>query len=161
MQYQDRLMSLVGVVGLAAIGAVQVGAQATDQEQSYRLVAIDGQSLPVVVETEDDCREEVTEATLTLRDNNEWLLEIGEREVCGDAVEDEEMEEEEGTYAKDGDTIRFSGDDESDDEDTAEDEDEAEEEDEVELDDLTVGTVSADGLSVRLADGQTVAVFRP
>ena len=138
-----------GAMALAGIAVAQDAAQA----ETYRLVDVSGGALPVLVEQDGDCRDELLSGTLTLADDGTWVLVTQEREVCGDRVEEDE-EREEGRYTMDGQTVRFL------DEDGEAEEHEEEDAGEIEVDDLSVGTRSADGLAVRLADGQTVLAFR-
>lgn len=161
MQHLGKLVVLALGLGVAAPAAGPAHGQAAAQDRTYRLAEVDGRPLPVTVEEEDGCREEVAAAALTLRADGEWLLEVDERETCGDAVE-EETEEESGTYTTEGDTVRFL-DDDADEDDDEEDEAEGDEddEDELDLDDLDVGTIGGDGLTVRLEDDRATLVFRP
>lgn len=152
MQYRGRIIALAAVVAGFPLAGAQLDGQTAAQDRIYRLVSVDGQPLPVTVEEEDGCREEVAEATLTLRESGEWRLEVAEREVCGDAVDEEETDDEAGRYTTEGDTVRFLDDDADDEADASEEEadeaDEADEEDdegELDLDDLGVGTLDADG----------------
>ena len=154
---QDRTKKIrvaalgAGVLALAAAGA---SAQAPAQAEVYRLATVEGRALPVVIEQEGDCRDELLGGTLTLEADGEWTLVTQEREVCGDRVEEDE-EREEGRYTVEGQTVRFLDEDGE-----AEQEDDRDDETpDFDVDDLTVGTRSAGALSVRLEDGRT-AVFR-
>lgn len=150
----------IGGTACAGVALVAGGASAAAQEApspaTYRLVEVAGGALPAVLEEADACREEVLGGTLTLEADGRWTLVTTEREVCGDAVEEEE-EREDGTYEVDGDAIRFLDDDvdESDDP-----EDGADDAGEIELEDLSSGTRTDAGLTIRLEDGETVLVFR-
>ena len=150
MQHRNAVMIIAAAVlgGFAATPA-SAHAQAVDHTGAWRLVEVAGAALPFVSEDSDGCREEVSAATLTLEADGDYVLETIEREICGDVVEQDD-DREEGEYRIEGTAVRF---DEEDDDDDANDED-------VDIDDLVVGTVSADGLTVRLDDGRTVLVFR-
>lgn len=156
MQYRGKLAAVFAIATGFGFAAAPLVGQAAPQPRVYRLATVDGQPLPVTVEEEEGCREEVTAATLTLGDDGTWRLEVTERETCGDAVE-EKTETEEGTYTAEGETLRFAeADDDADDpDDDAEDED-----DDLDLDDFEVATLGADGLIVQLEGGRA-AVFRP
>ena len=153
---QDRT-NKIGVtalgVGVLALAAAAASAQVPGQAEVYRLAEVEGRALPVVIEQEGDCRDELLGATLTLAADGEWTLVTQEREVCGDRVEEDE-EREEGRYTAEGQTVRFLDEDGE-----AEEDDRDDEGPELDVEDLTVGTRSAGALSVRLEDGRT-AVFR-
>jgi len=153
----------IGGTAFAGAALVAGGASAAAQEapssDTYRLVEVAGAPLPAVLEDGDTCREEVLAGSLTLEADGRWTLVTTEREVCGDAVEDEE-EREDGTYEVDGDAIRFLDDDEGEDEDPDGDADDADDAGEIELEDLSSGTRTDAGLTIRLEDGETILVFR-
>jgi hypothetical protein len=143
------------LLGLLAPGATasslpEAAAQAPVDE-SYRLVQVAGQPLPVVTEQSGECRDELLAATLTLHGDGTWTLLTTEREVCGTTTEEEE-DREEGRYTADGQALRFldeNGKPAVDDGDDSE----------LEVDDLLDGTRSAEGLVVRAADGETELRF--
>ena len=136
-------------------GGASAAAQEAPSSDTYRLVEVAGVALPAVLEDGDACREEVLAGTLTLEADGRWTLDTTEREVCGDVVEEEE-EREDGTYEVDGDVIRFLDDDEGEDDDA----DDADDAEEIELEDLSSGTRTDAGLTIRLEDGETILVFR-
>lgn len=147
------LNSKTAIVALMAIGGVAYAdsnawCQAPAHVGTFTLVEVNQQPLPVVTETTDDCREEVLSGTLTLSAENDWTIEYNEKETCGTEQVEEEVENEDGEYTVEGQTIRFSDD---------TDEFNA---NEIEIENLGVGTASADGLSVTLQDGRTVLTFR-
>jgi hypothetical protein len=143
--------SLALGVGLAVAATIRAG-QAQPAQEVYRLATVDGAPLPVVVEQEDGCSEEVTAATLTLHPEGRWQLESTERETCGSDVR-EDSDTEEGRYEREGRNLRFLDDDGDDDPDS----DDA---DEIDIDDLEAGAVAGPGLSVRLEGGQTLVFER-
>ena len=119
-------------------------------ETRYTLTQVNGKALPVEVEKEWRCREEVTAGTLTLQ-GDRWRLELAERETCGDRTK-EDRDTDDGVYRTEGGTLRFL-----DDDGRVEDDDDRDD-----LDDLRSGTRAGDGtLTVELADGTTRLVFRP
>lgn len=152
---QNRTATLIlaglayGVLGTAAPAA----AQAASQDETFRLIQVAGKALPAVIEEEDGCREEVVSGTLTLKADGIWILVTQEREVCGDRVEEEE-EREEGKYSIEGSSIRFV------DDDSDGDAEEDDTDDDLDLDDMTTGTRTAEGLTVRLKGSDAVLVFR-
>ena len=152
---QNRTATLIlaglayGVLGTAAPAA----AQAASQDETFRLIQVAGKALPAVIEEEDGCREEVVSGTLTLKADGIWILVAQEREVCGDRVEEEE-EREEGKYSIEGSSIRFV------DDDSDGDAEEDDTDDDLDLDDMTTGTRTAEGLTVRLKGSDAVLVFR-
>lgn len=156
----DRMnLKLFAAVAAAAIAglAAPASAQTPGAPETFRLTEVAGAALPTMIEEEDGCREEVLSGSLTLNADGSWTLITREREVCGDSVEEED-EQENGRYLVEGDTIRFH--DDAEDEDDADDDDADDDDEDLDLDDLTVGTRSADTLTVRLDDGRTVLVFR-
>ena len=82
-----------------------------------------------------------------------WLLESKEREVCGDKTE-EEAEQEDGRYTREGSTIRFTDKDGK-----AEDTDGTPGAG-VDIDDLVSGSVAESTLTVTLDDGNTLTFRR-
>ena len=144
------------LTALAPLLAVSLaGGQASAQvaaEETFHLAQVSGQALPVVTEENGDCRDELGAATLTLHTDGRWTLTTTEREVCAGATEEEE-DREEGRYTIEGETIRFSDEEGDTPEDDGDDT-------ELEVDDLVQGTRSADGLTVRVADGETELQFR-
>ena len=128
---------------------------AAGTETRYSLASVSGKALPVEVEKELRCREDVTAGTLALRSDGRWRLETSRREVCGDRTE-KDLDDDDGTYRTEGRTLRFfdgDGRENTDDWDLGR---------EIDLDDLRTGTLAADGsLTVELADGKNRLVFRP
>lgn len=135
--------------GAAALAAAGPGSPA---QESFRLISVAGRELPVVVEQEGECREELQSAMLTLETEGKWSLVAMEREICGTNQNDEE-ERDHGTYKASGATVEFfdvdgkpavhnEGD------------------DELDVAGLREGTRSSDEVTVRLADGKTDLVFR-
>ena len=146
--------ALMAALVPAAVGAQGIG----DNAGVYRLTDIDSDPLPVVTDIDDEgrCREELSLATLTLRNNGTWALISRERRLCdGDFVEELEQDLEEGIFVLDGSMIMFL------DEDGRAPDDQIIEldEDDAGIEDLEVGTVAPGALSVRLENG-SVAVFR-
>lgn len=123
-------------------------------ETRYTLVQVGGRPLPVETEKELRCRDEVTAGTLALRDDGRWRLETDTRETCGDRTETD-RDDEDGTYRAEGSTLRFL------DEDGRESTEDWSLGREIDLDELATGTIGNGGaLSVRLADDETVLLFR-
>lgn len=157
MRNWKRIIGGTAFAGVALVaGAASAAAQEAPSSDTYRLVEVAGVALPAVLEEGNACREEVLAGTLTLEADGRWTLVTSEREVCGDAVEEEE-EREDGTYEVDGDAIRFLDDDEGENDEPEGDDDDA---GEIELEDLGSGTRTDGGLTIRLEDGETVLVFR-
>jgi hypothetical protein len=123
-------------------------------ERRYTLMDVGGKALPVEIEKEWRCRDEVTAGTLVLRENSRWRLETSIRETCGSRTK-MDQEDEDGIYRTEGTTIHFLDDDgDRNDADWSL-------EAEMDLDELDHGSI-ADGdlLSVQLADEKTVLRFR-
>jgi len=123
-------------------------------ERRYTLVDVGGKGLPVEIEKEWRCRDEVTAGTLVLRENGRWRLETSIRESCGSRTK-MDQEDEDGIYRTEGTTIHFLDDDgDRNDADWSL-------ETEIDLDELDHGSI-ADGdlLSVQLADEKTMLRFR-
>ena len=123
-------------------------------ERRYTLVDVGGKGLPVEIEKEWRCRDEVTAGTLVLREDSRWHLETSVRETCGTRTK-MDQEDEDGIYRTEGTTIHFLDDDgDRNDADWSL-------ETEIDLDELDHGLI-ADGdlLSVRLADEKTVLRFQ-
>ena len=122
-------------------------------ESRYALVEVGGKGLPVEIEKEWRCREEVTAGTLILREDSRWRLETSVRETCGDRTE-MNQDDEDGTYRTQGATIHFLDDDGNrNDADWSLDR-------EIDLDELNHGSIDGGTLAVRLADEKTVLRFR-
>lgn len=145
-------------IAIAALAAAGMGVTATAFAQGrtaaaevYRLTEVNGGALPVVVEQDERCREELLGGTLTLETDGRWRLMTQEREVCGADVEAEE-ESEDGIFTREGQTIRFL------EEDGEPNDDEGDEG--IDAENLSVGTVAGGALTVRLADGATTLTFR-
>ncbi len=117
---------------------------------SYALIEIGGKPLPATVEIEDDCREDIVSATLTLNDDGTWKLESLERDVCPGKAGEDENESETGRYRVTGGTAEFLDDD-------GKSQREKEGED---LDDLSAATIAANIIRVKLGATETIAVFR-
>ena len=147
---RNTIVVVAMVAGALGLGG-PASAQTLSQTETFRLVEVSGTALPVTTEGGDGCREDVIAATLTLEADGGWAMVTQEREVCGTRVEEDE-DREEGTYRLEGNAFRFVNDDEDDDGD-----DDA---DELDVEELATGTRTADGLTVRLEDGETVLVFR-
>lgn len=142
MPYRKTLTTIFLAAGGLALSGADARAQTPAPAGTYTLAQVNGQPLPVVTETEGDCRDEVVSGTLTLTAGGDWELEYLERETCGATVE-EEGEGEDGDYTVDGATLRFS-----------DDTDEFDAND-FDLEELGVGTLTAQALTVTLQDGQT------
>lgn len=120
----------------------------------YTLLDVGGRALPVQIEKEWRCREDLTAGTLFLREDGRWRLETTVRETCGDRTE-VGQEDEDGRYRAEGTTLHFLDDDG--------DRNRADWElgTEIDLDELDQGTLADGGtLTVRLADEKTVLRFR-
>lgn len=122
-------------------------------ESRYALVDVGGKGLPVEIEKEWRCRDEVTAGTLVLREDGRWRLETSVRETCGDRTE-MDQDDEDGTYRSEGATIRFL------DGDGNRSEADWNFEREIDLDELDHGTIDGGTLTVRLADEKTVLRFQ-
>ena len=145
---------LVAAMATSAVLAISPGdaaAQVSAQE-TWQLAEVAGAALPVVTEENEDCRDELHSATLTLHTDGRWTLVTTEREVCGQNSEDDE-DTEEGRYTVEGDVIRFTDEDGEPAQDDGDDS-------ELEVDDLVQATRTADGLLVRVADDGTELRFR-
>lgn len=150
------LVATMGWTPAAAQDSAAAPAPASNAATSpgrYRLVSVAGKALPTTIETGLVCREEVTAGSLTLRPEGTWLLETTKREVCGPRTETE-SDTDDGRYTTEGQTVRFLDDHGNPDMDNHRDGD-------LDLDDLTTGTLGADGsLTATLDDGSTTLVFR-
>ena len=123
-------------------------------ETPYLLLDLGGKPLPVRVETEWRCYEDVVAGTLRLREDGRWRLETTVRETCGSRSK-MEQEDEDGIYRTEASTLRFL------DDDGHRNGADRSLDDEIDLDDLDHGTLAEGGvLTVRLADGKTVLRFR-
>lgn len=141
------------VVAIAAIMTSLVASQANAQTEvagTWELTGIDDDALPAVVDTTDNCTEEITSAELVLDDSGGWQLTIHERETCGADVS-EDTETESGTYTVQGTTVQFN----ANDADTS-DEDDAE----IEVDDLVSATVDGMMMHARVAESDAMVMFR-
>ena len=122
-------------------------------ERRYALVDVGGKGLPVEIEKEWRCRDEVTAGTLVLREDSRWRLETSVRETCGDRTK-MDQDDEDGTYRTEGATIHFLDDDGN------RNEADWSLEREIDLDELDHGTIDGGTLTVRLADEKTVLRFQ-
>jgi hypothetical protein len=123
-------------------------------ETPYLLLDLGGKPLPVRIEKEGRCYEDVVAGTLRLREDGRWRLETTVRETCGSRSK-MEQEDEDGTYRTEGSTLRFL------DDDGHRNRADWRLDGEIDLDELDHGTLAEDGvLTVRLADGKTVLRFR-
>jgi hypothetical protein len=157
---------LVAAVGVAAVGLAAQRSGAQDRAAvpgAYTLSQVDGRTLPVVVETDGTCRDELVSATLTLAEGT-WTLETVERELCEGQAAKEDREAERGRYTLAGATVTFADDsddaNDSDDSDDADRSDDADDRADVDVDELATGTVDGGALTVRLQGGQTLAFRR-
>ena len=140
---------IAGIFGVTL--SVQDAVAQSTTDEMYQLVQVDGSDLPAVFEEDGQCREEIVSGTLTLAADGTWSLDILERDVCGDRI-DEGREREDGRYTVAGDEITFL-DEDGDPEDTDENK-------RPDIDDLISGTRDGDTLTVLLDDGRTQLVFR-
>jgi hypothetical protein len=146
------MRNLTIALALAAVAWTDAGAQSAPTR--YTLVQVGGKPLPTTIERELRCQEDVTAGTLSLSQDGRWLLETITREVCGDRTE-EDSDREHGTYTTEGQSLRFLDDDGRENRDSS-----LALESDDDLDDLSTGTMAADGsLTVKLADG-TPLLFR-
>ncbi len=145
----SRMSKLTAAAFLAAGLSATAGVAQSPHAGTYELVDIAGNALPAVVETTDDCTEEVTSAQLVLEADWTFRLEVNERETCGTDVE-EDVETEEGVFTMDGETILFDIDEDPDDDDSTE----------IELDQLLSATVDGDMLHVTVRDTDAMVMFR-
>ena len=123
-------------------------------ETPYLLLDLGGKRLPVRIEKEWRCYEDVVAGTLRLREDGRWRLETTVRETCGSRSK-MEQEDEDGIYRTEGSTLRFL------DDDGHRNRADWGLDGEIDLDDLDHGTLAEGGtLTVRLADGKTVLRFR-
>jgi hypothetical protein len=156
MTKHRRTIATLAILAASAGTTALVARAQTAAQEVFQLVGVAGQPLPVLLEEDGDCREELLSATLTLETDGRWVLATNEREACGDDIESDE-DQEDGTYAVEGQTLRFLDDDgDAPDADDADDDDDQE----IDVDDLTTGTRSGGDLVVRLADGSTDLQFR-
>lgn len=148
-----KLMSMT--VAVAATLSLTPATAPAQQTQSWSLVEVSGDALPVVVDVDDDCREEVVGGTLTLAVDGTWTLVTLERETCGGDVKESE-DTEEGRYEAEGDRVRFF--DEDGDPGTEEIDDD--QDDEVDVEDLMSGTRAGTTMTVELVHGTATLLFR-
>jgi hypothetical protein len=141
------------VVLAAGLGATAAaGGSTANVPGEYRLVSVGGQALPVLLGTDDGCREFVTAATLNLRPDGKWTLRQDERHECPSGVRTQ-TESESGKYATSGATVTFTDDD-------GERNTGGTPDDDIDLDELDQGTVSGTTLNVRLKEGQALVFQR-
>lgn len=157
MSNPDRPLAAVAIaaaLSLTVTAAPAAQTAAAPAETRYVLVEVGGKGLPVQIEKEWRCREDVTAGTLRLREDGRWRLETTVRETCGDRAE-MEHEDEDGRYRTEGTTIHFLDDDGN------RNHADWSLRQEIDLDELDQGTPADGGtLTVRLADGKTVLRFR-
>lgn len=123
-------------------------------ETPYLLLDLGGKPLPVRIETEWRCYEDVVAGTLRLREDGRWRLETTVRETCGSRSK-MEQEDEDGIYRTEGSTLRFL------DDDGRRNGVDRSLDGQIDLDDLDHGTLAEGGvLTVRLAVGKAVLRFR-
>lgn len=139
------------LTGLLALGFLAPTADAQAPVGTYELTEVNGDALPVPIEVEDDCTEEVNAAELTLAEQGEWTLQVTSTETCGTEVE-EETDTESGTYTTEAEAIVFLDDD-------GEREEEERDEDEIEVDELDSAVLQGSTLQVTLADRETRLTF--
>jgi hypothetical protein len=132
-------------------------AQAAAGDRTFQLATVTGSQLPVVLEEEDGCREELLSATLALSSTGRWTLTTSERETCGNDVElDEDTDV--GMFRITGQTVQFL-DIDGDIPETLQ-ASAASAPTDIEVEELSVGTLSGNTLTARLTDGHTVLVFQ-
>lgn len=146
MRMSCRAVAACVVTLMAAVPA----AAQSPHAGSYELTEIAGSALPMVVDSTDSCREEVTAATLVLNEDWTYRIDVTERESCGEEVE-EDVETEEGTFAMQGDTIMFASEEDPEDDDDA---------DEIEVDELVSAMPMGDMLHVLVTEQNVELVFR-
>ena len=141
MQKQLKIgLLLLSVAAVSACG----GGPDPEPAEVFRLTEVGGQSLPVSYPEEQGCTEEVLGATLALEADGEWEMRMDKREICGDAVsEDEDVEE--GTYTREGQTLRFTSPQTT-----------GAAPGEIEIENLAEGTLQEDVLAARLTDDRDV-----
>ena len=144
---RTSLRILVGLIVI--LGAASEVVIAQSAAGTYALVQIGTNTLPATIETEDNCREEVVAATLTLDTNGTWRMERHERDVCADKT-DNEQEVDTGRYRLTGNTIEFLDDDGK----------TQQNEEGDDLDDLSSGTIEGSVLRVKLGRSEMIAQFR-
>jgi len=147
MSYLKTFTTMALAAGAFWVAGQDAWSQGQAQPGTYTLVEIDGRPLPVVTDRKGDCQEEVLSATLILGTDGEWELNYTERETCGADV-DEDLEDADGHYRAEGEMIHFS------------DDTDPYEPDDLDIDELGMGTVTADGMTVRLQDQHTTLTFR-
>jgi hypothetical protein len=136
-----------------ATGPTAQAPAAVPDEKRYTLVDVGGNGLPVEIEKEWRCRDEVTAGTLVLREDSRWRLETSVRETCGDRTE-VDQDDEDGMYRTEGATIHFL------DADGKRNDADWSLQREIDLDELDHGSIDGGTLTVRLADEKTVLRFR-
>ena len=162
-----RAQILVAALAATVAAPLMAGAQSSRPETAaassgaslgevrYRLVQVAGRTLPAMVEQELRCKEEVMEGALTLRDDGRWVLETAIRETCGNRVT-HERDTDDGTFTREGGTIRFLDDDGEVPSDGG-----WNVRTDIDLEDLVTGALAGDGtLTAQLADERTTLVFR-
>jgi hypothetical protein len=117
---------------------------------TYQLAEIGGKALPATIETEDECREDVVSATLTLDTNGTWRMEWVEHEICPNQQPEEERENGKGRYRANGAVLEFLND-------AGKSQGESDGDD---LDDISTGTVESNTIRVKLGNTDKMLVFR-
>jgi hypothetical protein len=161
MEMMQGKSLLVAAFGAAAVivAVDRSGAQgaAPAAAETWTLAQVDGGALPLVVDTDGPCRDELVSGTLTLADGA-WTLDTVERVLCDGRAAAEDRESERGRYTLAGAAVTFTDEDDADDDDARPDADDPGHVD-VDVDELAAGTVNGATLTVRLRTGRTV-VFR-
>lgn len=142
---QCVLVCAAGAALTAMVPSASAGRNGATAE--YRLMSVDGKALPVLLGTDDGCKEFVTAATLTMADGK-WTLKQDERHECPSGNRTE-SDSESGKYTVEGNTITFM--DEEGKRNTG-----GKPDDDIDLDELDQGTLSGNTLTVRLKEGQSV-----
>ena len=138
-------MRSIGALLLSFSMAAAAACGGEEPAETFALLEVGGDPLPVTYPEEDGCEEELMDATLSLGADGEWELRMTKREMCGDAVEEDE-DGEEGTYTVDGSSYTFESPQGS----------PGGSPDELEIEHMAEGTLEGDVLTVRLRDGTTL-----
>lgn len=144
-------MRRIGTILLSlSIAAAVTACGGEEPAETFALMEIGGQGLPVTYPEESGCQEELLDATLALEADGEWDLEMTKREICGEAVE-EDQDGEEGTYTVDGASYTFE---------SPQGSPGGGSPGEIEIEHMEEGTLEGDVLTVRLRDGTTLRFQR-
>jgi hypothetical protein len=149
-----KVAAVIAVVAGLVLVPADMSAQVTGAQPApageYKLAMVDTVNLPALISEANNCRDEVTDATLTFGTDNTWRVTANVRRTCGTEVTTETATEE-GKFTVSGDTIDFDpGDAEQQDTDP----------NKVKWTELATGTIKDNEITVKLEEDRKTLVFR-